>query len=292
MALTKLSFKNVGPPNTPQEIKRLRRQNMDQMRRTGEPVIHKHRYNSGDATAGLAKNCPACWDDIRGASRGDCMVCFNSRYVSLENDPAQWIDESGYLTDIPTDLPAPLYGGYGPPFLTWMVEPDTSVDVFQVNNQGVLVNTQQAQGYAPWYPRMGDNDLIINVRLSTDDFTIQEIQERYELKKVNPQTVRGLGRIANYQDYYIGQQFEMARILDTSGDARSQVPIEKLIRYSDSDMITSVAIPKAIEGQNRTDSGTVVGRTNLQNYVAVTIYADTGVAVGHASHTATDVKAP
>src|SRR4051812_1889951 len=140
-----LSYRNVGGRRTPQEIKRLRRENMDFCRKMGESVLLKHQYNNKDVSAGtkflddggivtpdtdamLAKRCPACWDEVRNQVRTNkCPVCFGVGIVSLVNDSItnKWI-ENGQLssTDMGSHTPAPKYGGYGPGFITWMVQPD------------------------------------------------------------------------------------------------------------------------------------------------------------------------
>src|SRR4051812_12353164 len=54
------SLKNVGPPHTHQEIKRLRREVGDMLRRYGQPVAYFSAWNLDDVIAGEAKRCPAC----------------------------------------------------------------------------------------------------------------------------------------------------------------------------------------------------------------------------------------
>ena len=232
-----LSFKNVGARRTPQEIKRLRRENMDLCRRMGDSVILKHQYNNDDYNNGLAyiatnnitdlttipddtdptlaKHCPACWNDEYDRARSTCPVCFGVGFVSLVNDYTTdlWI-ENGLLSDDNqgSNQPAPEFGGYGPGIVTWMVEPDVSVDVFRINEQGVMVQTENAQGVAPWYPDLGDNDLCINIDIDDSFNQIIAITDRFQLKMVNPNTVRGFGRRQHFQNYKVSQQFAMARI--------------------------------------------------------------------------------
>ena len=227
-----LSYRNVGGRRTPQEIKRLRRENMDFCRRMGESVILKHQYNNRDYLAGqafldnggivtkdtdpmLAKHCPACWDDERDMAKNTCKVCFGVGFVSLVyDDITHKLIENGKLSDVDlgSHQRAPKYGGYGPGFITWMVEPDVAVDVFRINEQGVMVQTENAQGVAPWYPDLGDNDLCINVELDRNLQTIIDIEDRFQLKLTNPNTVRGFGRRGIFQNYKVSQQFAMARI--------------------------------------------------------------------------------
>lgn len=233
-----LSYRNVGGRRTPEEIKRIRRENMDFCRKMGESIMLKHQYNNKDFNAGmaylddnnlteddpipadadplLAKHCPACWQDEYDRARSGCPVCFGVGFVSLLYDDItnKWIDSNGQLVsgDPGTHQQAPKYGGFGPGFVTWLVEPDVAVDVFRINEQGVMVQTENAQGVAPWYPDLGDNDLCINVDLDPTETVITDIQDRFQLKLTNPNTIRGFGTRGNYQDYKVSQAFAMARI--------------------------------------------------------------------------------
>ena len=236
----RVSFKDVGPPNTPQDVKRLRRENMDMCRRHGEPVVFMHQFNENDVEAGIAKVCPYDYDDDYGATRENCPVCFGVGFVSMEDDPNAWLDSNGntvYGSDPGTGVHAPLYGGYGPRYLTWMVEPDAAVDVFRISDQGVMVQTQQAQGFAAWFPALGDNDLVVNVNLSRDGFTITDEEDRFQLKRVNPVTVRGFGRRATFQQFQVSQTFEMARI--PTNNILQQVPTVLNSSTSDSGVVHS-----------------------------------------------------
>lgn len=221
--MQKLSFKNVGSPVVPQEIKRMRRQSMDYQRRLGEPAVHKHMWNLDDKDVGLAKDCPACFDPVYQSTRADCPVCFGTRLVSVANDPTHWIDANGRLTTTTTATPAPKYGGFGPGFLTWIAEPDAAEDFFKISDQGVLVRVQEANAQAPWYPDMNDNDLLINVDLGLDDFTIQQETARYQLKMSNPQTIRMRGGRGAEKRYQVGQTFQMTLI--PKGSILRNVPV-------------------------------------------------------------------
>jgi hypothetical protein len=253
-----VGFKQVGPPNTPQEIKRLRRENMDMCRRLGQPVVWRHQFNNDDLlsnytltlegvepTAIAVKKCPACYDTLYEQVRNDCPVCFSVGFVSEEDDPTKWINTSGRIvtSDPGTGVNAPLYGGYGPSVLTWMMEPDISVDVFRINQQGVLVKTQNAQGYAPWYPFMGDNDLIINVTLLNNGSEIDSSNERYQLKMVQPVTVRGWGKRTRGDEHQVAQSFEMSRVPENN--ILFQVPSDVII--PDSASTRATATPSADE---------------------------------------------
>lgn len=226
-----VSFKEVGPPNTPQDIKRLRRENMDSCRRLGQPVVFRHMYGREDVLAGIAKQCPACYSATYDQVRNDCPVCHGFGFVSVEDNPENlYIDTRGLIVtgDPGTGIKAPRYGGFAVPILTWMMEPDVAVDVFRINEEGVMVQTFDAQGVAPWYPQLGDNDLCINVTLGTDGYTILDTNDRFQLKRVQQVTIRGFGRQARYgssgQPFLVAQTFEMSKAPTNS--ALYDVPVD------------------------------------------------------------------
>lgn len=213
-----VTFKEVGPPNTPQDIKRLRRQNMDMCRKMGQPVIFRHMYNQEDVIAGIARQCPACYNTVYDQVRNDCQVCFGFGFASVENhdNPNLWIDTNGRIVNTTSPKPewvrAPKYGGFAEPVLTWLMEPDVAVDVFRINDQGIMTQTYDAQGVAPWYPKLGDNDLCINVTLGNNDFSILAAHERFQLKMVQQITIRGFGKMGRPQGgqaYMVAQTFQM-----------------------------------------------------------------------------------
>jgi hypothetical protein len=151
-------------------------------------------------------------------TRADCVVCYGQGFVSVEDNPEPfWIDTNGQIQQTlnpdPGWVAAPRYGGYGVPYLTWLIEPDVAVDVFRISQQGALVKQYDAQGVAPWFPTVGDNDLCVNVRLASDGWTIEETLDRFQLKKAQQITIRGFGRLgrasANGQPYLVAQTFEM-----------------------------------------------------------------------------------
>jgi hypothetical protein len=170
-----------------------------------------HMWNAADVKEGLAKKCPASFDDAYSHTRGDCPFCFGVGYVSVEVDPARWVSATGNPTTDPTDIPAPLYGGFGEPTITWAVLPDVATDVFRINEAGALIRTQEAEAWTYWNPEMYDNDLIVEVALGSDGSSIVGTGDRFQLKMVNPQTIRGWGRRSgNTQNIHqVGQNFHM-----------------------------------------------------------------------------------
>ncbi|MEM3008604.1 MAG: hypothetical protein QXU32_01670 [Nitrososphaerales archaeon] len=218
------TFKEVGPPNTPQEIKRFRRQVMDACRKLGQPVVFRHIWTAEDEAKNLAKRCPACWDSIYEQVRGDCAVCYGFGYASKEFaiNPNLWINNDGQIVETTTPqtgwVRAPRYGGFAQSVLTWLIEPDVAVDIFRISELGTMVRTYEATGVAPWLPHLADNDLCINVVLSHSDYKIVSEEDRFQLKMVQPMTVRGFGRQGRLfgagpsQEFRVGQTFQMAKV--------------------------------------------------------------------------------
>lgn len=256
--MQKLSFKNVGGPKTPHDIQRMRKENIDLLRRMGQPVVWKHMFSLEDLDEGYTmtlsgartqeigvKKCPACYDSEYSQVRADCKVCFGVGLVSIDNHPSQWIDDSGYLTSAVTATPAPRWGGYGPSVLTWVVQPDAVEDLFKITNEGVLVKIQNAQAYAPWTPDMNDNDLLINVDLSRTGFEIIRTNERYQLKMTAPQSIRGYGRYARGREYQVAQQFEMTLV--PKPNIVYDVPADDTIIHNDTGSTAGAAVPSGVD---------------------------------------------
>lgn len=195
---------------------------MDICRRMGQPIVTRHMYSIEDVNAGVAKKCPACFDAVYNQVRQDCVVCYGFGFVSVENNPDNlWIDTNGQIQTFSSAgwVPAPRYGGFGVPFLTWLIEPDIAVDVFRINEQGVMTQQFDATGSAPWFPTLGDNDLCINVTLKGDGYTIESTLDRFQLKRVEQVTIRGFGKrsraSSNGQPYLVGQTFQMNKVPTT-----------------------------------------------------------------------------
>lgn len=205
---------------------------MDACRRVGQPVIVRHIWNREDVSNGLAIECPACYDKAYDQPRGDCPVCFGIGLVSVELDPTGelYIDTKGQLVlgDPGTHIRAPHFGGFGEPYLTFVIQADTSVDVLRKDEQGILDQTYDVTAIAPWFPTLGDNDLCTNVVLGGDGVTIDTIGDRYQLKRVQQITVRGFGArphyIAGGQIYLLQQSCSMNKI--PNNNILYQVPAE------------------------------------------------------------------
>lgn len=212
----------VGEPNIPGEVKRRRRSVYDLMRRMGTPILWKHRYNDEDVQNGIATKSPA-FDDVYGHSPSYDAISHGVGYCSVELSEDEWFNTTtgeivrawgspgvGYLQ-------APRYRGYGPGHLVYIIEPDTALDFWRLSPTGALIRVQSATAVAPWFPEMNDNDLLINVELDAVG-NIIDTAERYELKMVNPVSLRGRDRRGRRESgvegnrFLVNQSFEMAMI--------------------------------------------------------------------------------
>lgn len=218
------SYKSVGGPLVPHDIQVLRRNSVEMMRRMGQPCVHRHRFNLEDLRDGFTldlpdiheeiavKRCPACFDGDYEQTRADCPVCYGVGLCSVEDAEGQWINSRGRISTIETAYPAPKWKGFGPPTLTWSIQPDVQQDIFRLNQQGVLVRLETSRVQSPWLPHMHDGDLLFNVRLKPNSFDVAEVIQRYELKLSQPQTLRGFGQIARDRDFLVNQSYEMVRL--------------------------------------------------------------------------------
>lgn len=190
--------KYTGEDKTPQDIKRLRRQVHDLMRRMGQPVIIKKMLTIDDVEKGLAERSPN-YDTIYGQTRNNDNFSFGSGFVSKEKSDNEWINPStGEIVvedfNPSPDWPkAPKYRGFGPSIVTYIVEPDAPQDFFTLTPQGAMVQVQTADVTMGWYPKVNDGDLIINVEL--DDYGhVINCGPRYQAKTSSPVSIRGLDR--------------------------------------------------------------------------------------------------
>jgi len=208
-----VDMKNVGPPSTPQEIKRLRRQTGDMLRRYGQSVVHRHMYTLDDVDKGVAKKCPSCFDDAYSQVRNNCPVCFSIGFVSVENDPERFLDGDGNYTYDETSIVAPKYGGFAEPTLTLVMQPDVPIDLFKIGERGVLTRVEHAKAFSYFTPIFADNDLLIAVEVAVDGYSIKNILDYYQAKQTSPRTVRGWGkRGRDKKRFIVTQEFEMALV--------------------------------------------------------------------------------
>jgi len=218
-----VSARNVGDHRTPHETKALRRNVIEMAMRLGQPVVWRHRFTVDEVAAGSStlqlqsgpmtialQRCPACYDEYNESGRGDCPVCFGITITSTETSDVEYISSSGRITTTATANPAPVYRGFGPSVLTWVLQPDVLNDNYKLSPEGVMTLIESARVYAPWTPLMEDNDFMANVILRPDSATVEKITEIYELKGTTPQSVRGHGQTARGREFMVGQSFEMA----------------------------------------------------------------------------------
>lgn len=234
-ALLKPIYKNVirflGDAGIPPDILRRRRWTQQMMQRMGTPVLIKHMWNVEDVEKGLAQPSTN-FDTIYGQSTHDDPFSYGVGYVSVETGEEEWIKpgnerEYGELVvgeGQPDWEPAPLYRGYGPGYLTYVILPDVPQDVFKVTDEGAFIKTQQARVQLPWTPLVGDNDLMIVCEIDGAERII-ETYERYILKATQPITMRGLDRqgrreidgglTASGNRHVVGQYCELALVPPT-----------------------------------------------------------------------------
>lgn len=217
----------TGNEKIPQDVRRRRRQVYDAMRRLGNPVLVKHRYNFDDVSKGIAQKASS-WDEVYATQRNEDPQGHGVGLVSVVKSDKEWITPNGEI--IPADGPptggnewAPKYRGYGPGYLIYVIEPDAAQDFFKLTESGAMYKTQTATAQAPWFPIFADNDLLINVTINQRG-DILDAAERFELKNVQPVAMRGLDRQGRREHdnpygpnrYMINQTFEMAKVPDNN----------------------------------------------------------------------------
>ncbi len=200
-----LGLKAPADPTVPWEVRDLRRSSADVYQYIGTPVLIKKMYTSEDIDKGIATK-QATWDTIMGQAVywGD-ELSHGVGICSIETQPGEWVGvEDPDNPDLPIIIeadsnpyswfvPAPKYRGYGPGFLTYAILPDRPEDQWKLSQLGALTRVQTATIQLPYYPEVGDNDLIIICSLNSQGHII-ETHERYQLKNMAPITMHGIDR--------------------------------------------------------------------------------------------------
>lgn len=155
-------FKWLGPKGIPQDILDLRKSSLDYHLNLGTPVYHKHKWNLRDLREGKVMRCPLNHDETYGQGRQWDPYCFGTG----------------------------LLGGFADAVLVFVTLGDTVQDVIQANEQGVLMMQRHPQLSAPWYPEMGDGDIIVTGEFDEEMKFVKE-KDRYVLSEVTPTTMRG-----------------------------------------------------------------------------------------------------
>lgn len=219
--------KYVGEENIPQDIKRLRRQVHDMMRRMGQPVIIKKMLTIKDVENGVAERSEN-YDSIYGQVRNNDNLSWGTGFVSVEKSDDEWINpstgqviKSDYTPD--SSWPkAPKYRGYGPSIVTYIIEPDAPQDFFTLTPTGAMIQVQTSQVTMGWFPKVNDNDLIINVELDEYGHVAQS-GKRFQAKMTNPVTIRGLDRRGREEfngdlgnRHMVNQNYQMTMVPDNN----------------------------------------------------------------------------
>jgi len=242
-ALLKPIYHNVirytGDAGVPQDMLRRRRQSLETMRRMGTPVLIKHLFTIEDVEKGIAEPSVGL-DTIYQQSIHDDQLSYGTGYVSVERaSRGEWIkpaneNEAAELKIQEEGEPewekAPLYRGYGPGYLTYIIMPDAPEDRYKLTEEGSLIRTQQARLHLPWHPQLADNDLIIMCEIDATEKIVQTF-ERYQAKQVNPITMRGAAALqrdnygkrekdsgeltASGNRWLVGQQCEANKVPET-----------------------------------------------------------------------------
>lgn len=238
-----------GDPQIPRDIWRMRKSTMETMQRLGTPVLLKRIYTIRDVETNppRAQLSPS-WDPDYEGVRANDPVSNGVGFTSIDTAPGEWYDpvtfdltitnpyaqNPGYESPDGPFLPAPMYRGYGPGFLTYVILPDRPEDVIKIDPAGILARTQEAKLQLPWWPLVGDNDLMITVELD-DAGRITDSFERYQLKQVQPISMRGLDRSgrrefhganASGNRFWVGQECDAVRVANPQ-DAIYNVEIDR-----------------------------------------------------------------
>lgn len=223
--MRKINLKDLGPPSTPHEVRIQRHNGGDMLKKIGQPVVHLHKLNFDDLRSGKAERCPCTVGSSNQQARANCEICHGTGLITTAKSSTHWIGNDATVTTTPSDTPAPLFGGFSDPVITWIMEPDAPVDEFRLSESGILTKVSDAKGYAFWTPRMFDGDIIVDVILTTSGTSINEEHDRYEIKTVTPHTFRGWGQHTRNRNHIVGQQFEMAQLSPESNKRYYNVPI-------------------------------------------------------------------
>jgi hypothetical protein len=185
-----------GDSGVPYSIQSLRLYTAETMQRVGTPVLLKRIYTIEDVENGVAEESPNFDDIYNQSTYAQDQLSYGVGFWSIQTQDGEWYDPTtgdlyiNSVIPVNTYLPAARYRGYGPGFLTYAILPDRPEDVWKLNVQGALIRQQNAMGQLPWWPQVGDNDLLITCQLDGSG-NIIETFERYQLKQVTPITMRG-----------------------------------------------------------------------------------------------------
>lgn len=242
--LTRPTYQDIryytGDPDVPRDVQNLRLSNHETMRWMGTPVLLKRIYTIEDVENGVAKKSPTMDDIYNQSSYDNDQLSYGVGFVSVETQDGEWYDPAtgniyiGTINPNPSYLPAPKYRGYGPGFLTYAIMPDRPEDVMRFTEQGTLIRTQTGRIQLPWWPALGDNDLVIECELNPNG-TIAQTYERYQLKMVTPTTLRGLDRMGRREfdstsggnRFWIGQEADLVVIPKSVNEPAYQVETDR-----------------------------------------------------------------
>lgn len=233
--VTNLSLRNT--PEVPWEVRDLRASTADVYQYIGTPVLVKKMYTDEDVQNGVAQEV-ASFDYVMGQSvYWNDLLSHGIGICSVETQPNEWFGatdpnnpEIVEIIQSPTQpypwfQPAPKYRGYGPGFLTWAILADRPEDQWKLSQLGTFMRLQTATIQLPWYPEVGDNDLLIVCDIDKQGYIVNTY-ERYQLKQMAPVTMHGINRLGrrSYTDgpltatnnrFVLGYSGELTKVPDS-----------------------------------------------------------------------------
>jgi hypothetical protein len=221
----------LGDPNVPWEVAHQRQASSEVYRFIGTPVLLKRMYTVEDVENGVAVEAQSMDYIMKQSTYWGDQLSHGVGYVSVETQPGEWFgvppggDETSpeilasETKPYPNFVPAPRYRGYGPGFLTYAIMPDRPEDQWKLTEQGALIRQQTAMVQLPWWPQIGDNDLLIVCSLNHVG-RITKTYERYQMKMTSPVTMHGIDNLgyrefeanANNNRFWVGQQGELTKV--------------------------------------------------------------------------------
>lgn len=237
----------IGGSYVPWDIKRRRKQVLQNLKRFGTPCLVKHRYSDLDVRNNVAQ-VSIGRDSTYGQPRWFDPLSLGTGYVSVETSPDEWVNfQTGEIIQSINNpgtnyIQAPMYRGFGPASLVYLIFLDRPRDYFAYDPGGAIYNIEQGGIIGPWYPKIWDGDLIIEV-ITDKGGNVQEALDYWEARMITPVTMRGRDIRGNtdipdnpsytYNDYnfasnrfVMNQRLEANRIANLN-DVRRQVQLDR-----------------------------------------------------------------
>lgn len=173
----------VGPRTIPTDVRTHRQNSLDFHLKMGMPVIHKHRWNYRDFQEGLVARCPLHDDQYNTTDYTFDEICFGTGFV----------------------------GGFGDGIITHVTIADSSEDTVRIGPGGVLIAHTTPGFTAPWWPDMGDGDLLITGDFDGEGELVYP-RERYVLGQVDTVTMRGYQEQIQTREFVVNQAGQLTKL--------------------------------------------------------------------------------